>query len=442
MTPKDLSDVARAGGNPFAPEHLKAIRVSGAATARATGAGAQPDDLRGLSRSYASACRVLRSTHRAAVLGPGELEFDEMGLTPTIAREPITPEMLSRAREQCELTLSASNNAPIQFSIENLQAALLQVAHEKPFHPVRECLRARRWDGVPRLADLVAAVGADHTALNASMLRKFMISAAARALRPGCKVDTTLILVGAQGAGKSRFFRALAGPWFSDTPMTIGDKDSLLVLHSAWIHEWSELESVQRAARNATVKAFLSSSEDLIRAPYDRATRRYLRSCVIVGTTNDEAFLTDPTGGRRYWVVPVKRRIDVAWVEAQRDRLWSEAVAAFDAGEPWHLSPAEERSLRRVQRRHEVADPWEPIVLSFAEANPSGVTTRGALEHLGVPAKEWDRRHATRIGSILTRAGFRKRRATLSTGEREWTYYRAARTGGGDAVVNLEVGRG
>lgn len=379
--------------------------------------------LRGWSKSYASACAVLRDPEaRLAVLGEGALEFDEMGLMPTIGRKPVTPELISAMRERCELSLRDTKGRPIQFSLENLQGAVLQVARERSFHPVREYLAGLEWDRTERLAHLADAIGTAATPLNSSMLRKFAISAVARALNPGCKVDTTPILVGAQGIGKSRLFRALAGPYFADTPMTIGDKDSLLVLHAAWIHEWAELESVQRAARSQTVKAFLSSSEDVFRAPYDRTPRRYPRSCVIVGTTNDEEFLTDPTGGRRYWVLSVSKRIDVAAVEADRDQLWAEAVHAFRAGERWWLEDDQERALSKVQERHVIRDPWEDEILRFAEAARDHVSTAGILDALRVPAAQQTRANAMRVAGVLTRAGYSRRRATLSTGARAWVY--------------------
>lgn len=375
------------------------------------------------SRSYASVCAVLRhDIARPIVLGAGDLAYDEMALTPTIGGVPVTPETISTMRERCELSLQDKSGKPLRFSQQNLEAAILQVARERPYHPVRDYLEALEWDGTERLAHLPDAIGAAATPLNVAMLRKFTISAVARALNPGCKVDTTLILVGPQGSGKSRFFRGLADPWFCDTPMTLGDKDSLLALRAAWILEWAELESVQRATRSATVKAFLSSSEDTIRAPYERVTRRFPRACVIVGTTNDEEFLADPTGGRRYWVVPTPKRIDVIAVVADRDQLWAEAVAAFRAGEPWWLEDEQERALSRVQERHVIRDPWEDEILRYAEAAPDHVTTAGVLDALRVPTAQKTKASAMRVAGVLTRAGYSRRRATLSTGARAWVY--------------------
>lgn len=378
-----------------------------------------------LTKSYASACRVLRDPEvRALVLGEGDLEFNQMDLLPTIAREPITDEVLSRLRERCELVLRGSKRGEaIKFSAADLRDAVSQVARERPFHPVQEYLQSQQWDGTPRIEMLPTVIGAADSALNAAMLKKFMISAVARALSPGCKVDAALVLVGAQGIGKSRFLQVLAHPWFSDTPMTIGDKDALLAVHASWIHEWAELESTQRAARAETVKAFLSSSEDVFRAPYDRAPKRHQRACVFAGSTNSEQFLADPTGARRFWILPIVGRVDVDAVVADKDQLWAEAVHLFRQGVPWHLTGDEEESLRRAQRRHELQDPWEAAILSLAEAQGE-VTTEGVLVHLDVKPAQQTRAMAMRIGAVLARAGYNRRRARLSTGGRAYVYRR------------------
>lgn len=375
------------------------------------------------SGSYASVVHILRDDSlRAELLGSGELAFNEMDLAPALDGQPLTPERLSSFRERCERLKG------LRFSNEDIHQAVLQVAHERPFHPVRSYLLGLEWDGEARLQDLATLISAECTPLNRAMLRKFMISAVARAIKPGCKVDTVLILVGAQGIGKSTFFRVLGGPFFSDTAITPGDKDSLLALHSAWIFEWAELESYQRARSATSVKAFISSGEDLFRPPYARATGRFPRSCIIVGSTNDDTFLTDPTGGRRYWVLRAGR-VDVETVQAERDQLWAEAVNRFLEGEAWHLTPEEEAQLREVQVEHEVEDSWESSVLDFASARPAGVTTKEILENLGKPVAMQTRADTMRVGAVLTRAGFTKLRCSVGT-DRPRLYVRPTNLGG------------
>jgi predicted P-loop ATPase len=192
-----------------------------------------------------------------------------------------------------------------------------------------------------------------------SFVRKTLISAVARALDPGCKVDTTLIFTGKQGAGKSSFWDKLAGDWFCDSlAASTSDPDEKLKLHSAWIHEWGELESVFKRKETSQVKAFLTSRSDTFREPWGRTTQKHPRVSIIVGTTNTDDFLTDPTGDRRYWVIPIKQTICLELLERDKDKLWAAAVHAYKQGAKWELSDPEKAESARRNKQFQSEDPW------------------------------------------------------------------------------------
>jgi hypothetical protein len=111
---------------------------------------------------------------------------------------------------------------------------------------------------------------------------RWFLSAAARPLRPGCKVDTALVLVGPQGARKSSVFSALAGEWFSDTHVDLASKDAFLQLAGTWIMEWGEIERVTSRKGADEIKAFLSSKTDKYRPPYGRSVVEIPRSMIQV----------------------------------------------------------------------------------------------------------------------------------------------------------------
>jgi hypothetical protein len=435
----DALDLDAHGAGRDRVEHLKACGYLKKAAAVRQGSSTTQDKEDGAflrSNSYGSIVSILREPSiREKVLGPGALEFDEMNLIPTIGRAPITAVMLSRVRERCETQLGESEMKGYKFSREDIEDAVMQVAQDHPFHPVRDYLRSLVWDGVSRI-DAIAEdiLQVARTPLIVSMIRKWMISAVARAERPGCQVDTALILVGPQGRGKSTFFRVLAGEWYCATMMDLKNKDAFLQLHSAWIYEWAELETMQRASRDA-VKDFLTQPFDTFRPPYGRAPEKHLRSGVIVGSTNESEFLSDPTGNRRYWPVVTPHTIDRARLTEWRDQLWAEAVAAFSLGESWHLSAEEERALRDAQKRHEVADPWEDVIRRYAEEHADGVTVAGALEAVGVSVACQTRSHQTRAGSVLLRLGYAKEKKTISTGKRAYVYVKPAHAESGGQLL-------
>jgi predicted P-loop ATPase len=101
-----------------------------------------------------------------------------------------------------------------------------------------------------------------------TFVRKSLIGAVARALSPGCKLDTALILQGKQGFKKSTFFKILAGDYFDDSLGAVSDKDERLKLHRSWFIERSELESIFKRRDVSQTKAFLSNSISAVRPPY------------------------------------------------------------------------------------------------------------------------------------------------------------------------------
>jgi predicted P-loop ATPase len=225
------------------------------------------------------------------------------------------------------------------------------------FDPLKSFLAGCQWDGVKRINEfLVNLFGCEDTPQARLYSRKWLIGLVARALKPGCKMDTVLVLQGAQGLGKSTALRLLTEPWFSDSKMIIGDKDSMLAGSRFWCHEFAELASLKRADLE-TMKAFFTSTVDSFRPPYGRATVQKPRRCVYVATTNEDEFLTDPTGARRFWTVKVIHPIDFEAIRRTREQLLAEAVAAFSAGEVWWLDTEAERALQRDSAaEHQIED--------------------------------------------------------------------------------------
>lgn len=387
----------------------------------------------GLRNSFACLCTILRTNPR--VVG-GELVYSVMDEAATISGRPVTDADVHRIREEVELGYR------LEFPKTTTSEAVEHVAHEGQVHALQDYFRhLRAWDGVPRLGRVGAELlGAEkkptgqetageleklesRNALVRAQLRKFFIGAVARALCPGCKLDNVLILKGGQGKGKSQFFRVITPCGrFSDTAIDISNKDALLLLRSTFIYEWAEL-SVMRSAKDVqAVKSFLTSCEDTFRPPYGSRMLKRPRHTVIVGTTNDDAFLADSTGSRRFWVVEVDaERIDLEKAAAWRDQLWAEALDAFLKGEQWWLSEEEELLREEENARHEESDPWEEEISNWLLGkpkqgahpfipvqDPTFVTTGEVLSiALGMQSDRWNKAEERRVGAILRRLGYR-----------------------------------
>jgi putative DNA primase/helicase len=290
-----------------------------------------------------------------------------------------------------------------------------------------------RWDGVRRLDKwLVHALGAKDTLITRAMSRRWCLSAVARAHEPGCKVDTLLLLVGPQGAGKRTAVRLLAGEGFSsDSEIELSNRRAYHQIQGVWIAEIPEMTSLSRAGL-ARAKAFMSSSTDRYVALYGAKAESVPRYTVFAATTNEEYPLHDATGARRYWPVRTPGPLDRDWLTRHRDMLWAEAVAAYRAGEQWHLTPEEERLHDVLVKEFQVRDPWHSQIEAWSKQQKAPFRMEDCISKAaGTPSGKQDRGHQNRAGAILRDLGFEKRRAArgaMPDGSRPWLWSRVGGT--------------
>ena len=121
----------------------------------------------------------------------------------------------------------------------------------------------------------------------------------------------------------------------------------------------------------SAIKQFLSKCYDIYRAAYGRQTEKHPRRCVFFGTSNDNEFLKDATGNRRFWPVdvglhPAQKSI---WTDmpGEVDQIWAEAYAYWALGEPLYLSKEIEAMAMEQQENHRELSGKEGVIQDFLE---------------------------------------------------------------------------
>lgn len=252
--------------------------------------------------------------------------------------------------------------------------ALVSIARKKEFDPFQLALNVLVWDGQERLltaAHALLGARADDRA-SAMCFAWWLVSAVARTYQPGCKVDHTIVLVGLQDAGKSTFLELLAGDprYFAELKSgnDPGDKDTLMLLQGAVIVEIAELAAIRRSDVES-VKAFLTSRRDKFRAPYARTLEEHPRRCVFAATTNEETFLHDLSGARRFWPIQCAKTIARDLTSEWAPQLWAEAVHHYRAGAHWWptATQATELGLAELQEARRETEGAEESLLNALE---------------------------------------------------------------------------
>jgi putative DNA primase/helicase len=296
--------------------------------------------------------------------------------------------------------------------------AVAYVARKSPFHPLQEHLHSLAWDQTSRLDHWAADyLGAKATQYVSRVGRYFLISLVRRAFEPGCVMRSVPVLEGKQNIGKSTIARLLAQPWFSDSLFDLSNKDVYQLIQGVWLYEVSELDGFTKAEATR-VKAFISSTKDRFRAPYERAPEDHARETCFVATTNAEEYLRDWTGNTRFWPITCGT-IELDAFQKVRDQLLAEAVAVYTAGgDPARSHPTreeEEETFRPEQDRRLAMHPWHFVVADWLSdhAEIESCTTneilKGAL-HMG--AIDMGRSPAVTqiVGGTMKRLGWERRK--------------------------------
>lgn len=310
----------------------------------------------------------------------------------------------------------------LELAVRSCGEAGRVVAAANRFHPFRDWCDGLVWDGVDRLdAWLIDHLGVTPSDYVAAVGKWWLISAVARTYAPGCKADYVLVLEGAQGLKKSTALKLLASQrYFSDSAIHIGNKDAYQRLPGKVIVELAEFKLDSKAAKD-----FFSSSVDDYRPPYGRNDVRVPRGCIFASTVNPEgsgAYLTDETGGRRFWPVACGE-INLETLQAAREQMWAEAVTRYKRGERWWPDTPEEHAMcGEEQADRTEAEPWEEPIASWLALHPGDVGMMEVLKGaLSMEAGKVTRKEQQRAARALKENGYR--RVQVREGARRtWVY--------------------
>ena len=258
-----------------------------------------------------------------------------------------------------------------------IEKAIQIIANENRYHPIKDLLNDLVWDGTNRLEDMLSHFfGVEKSELTTESIKLFMLGAVCRVFDPGCKFETSICLVGDQGAGKSTLFRFLAikDEYFSDDLKRLDDEKIVVKLQGHWIVEMPEMLATLNSRRVEEIKSFLSRQKDTYRTPYEKHPKDRRRQCVFGGTSNKmEVLPMDKSGNRR--IIPIETHMDKAEVhildneDESREyilQVWAEIMEIYKSGRfsltlPRHL----QAELAKYQERFTPEDNDQESIEDF-----------------------------------------------------------------------------
>lgn len=250
------------------------------------------------------------------------------------------------------------------------------------------------WDGENHIEALLLSLDCGDTKWPRIFLTRWLIGMLAGITQPESYNENILVLHGHQGAGKTRWVRKLFTEAFSafqleperyfrQKQIDPASKDDLLLLCTSFVVFFDEMSSIVN--NKADIEAFknmTSATTQTIRKPYGRESEDLRRYASIIATVNEEQFLVDSTGNRRFWIISAKNINHDHGVNSVQ--VFAQAMHLLKTGHPHYLNAAEIKELNETyQTRYEIVRSEEELIRAHVvESDGRQMTTTDVIKEL------------------------------------------------------------
>lgn len=324
---------------------------------------------------------------------------------------------------------------------ERLESLLVSLSRKNKYNPIKEYLinSHEKWDGESRLQQLCNTLTSDFSDRE-DYVKRFLVQMVALAV---CKdEDSTagqfaLVLQGRQGKGKTTWFQNLlpkhlqSDYFLGGRSLDPNNKDHVIESASNWLVEMGEISSTFKKADQELLKAYITSVKDRVRVPYGKEAIDKKRRTSLCGTTNDDEYLRDDTGSRRFLTITCTKinynhDIDI-------DQLWGEVYQIYLDGFVWWFTPEEAEIITQRNEQYRVKsdvqlqielyfdlfpdklkDDW--FCLTNDEASGEFLTSKEIADYIDMKkCNSDDRLSSVKIGKALKSIGVRSEESRSRT---------------------------
>lgn len=348
------------------------------------------------------------------------IRFDEFRAEIMLARQDTAEWRSFTDADYTRLQIHLESNSFKKLTKEMMRDAVWLVADDNRFDSAVEWIGTLDHDGVARIDTFLRDyMGVADTPYTRAVSRYMWTALAGRVMSPGCEAPMVPVFIGGQGAGKTRSVKAIAPAIDFYTELNLAERDAEASrrMRGRLVIELGELRGLH-SRDSESIKAFISRTDEEWRTLYKEFNTTFARRFLFFGTTNQDEFLADETGERRWLPVRVTR-CDVDAIRRDSLQMWAEARDAFDlAGIDWADA---ERLAKDVHAEHKISDPWVSDVEVWLatpddfEADGSAPETREFLQSMDVlkgalhmDAKTVTKREEMRIGKVLQTLGYER----------------------------------
>lgn len=287
-------------------------------------------------------------------------------------------------------------------------------AYKRSVNVAKTWAKNQIWDGVDRYSDLLVNMGIEVTDYTKSVVKYWMSAHGARVLDPGHQCDSIIVLIShIQGIGKSKMLYTFSPKieginTYRDISVEqlLSDDKCARALRGCLTANLDEMRNFSKR-ESAEIKAAISRRYESYIPKYMEKRNEFGRQCVITATNNEVEYLNDATGNRRYYSL-ICTRINIGWIEENRDQLWAQGIYSFlTGGLEWQR--AEQLAVNNLSM-HEIEDVWEDVVQDYLKMSFCKFVTCSEIlsNAINMPIHAQNQSSKNRIGRILRHMGANK----------------------------------
>ena len=244
-------------------------------------------------------------------------------------------------------------------------------------HPVRDYVRQLpTWDKVDRVSQLAAHVHIDPVQegqkpeeaqeLFLWALHKWLVATMADWLSDDICNETILTLIGPQGVYKTTFFRYLLPPmlrpyYLENSSNSFSQKDDQIALVENCLVEIEEIDMF-KDRDNAELKSLSTKVTLKVRRPYDKFVMTKHRLASLCATGNQEHFLTDKTGNRRWLCFRVANIDNPRVWDFNYEQLYAQLRDEYYDGFTYWFDKADEERMQQQNENFRIVSDEEQFI--------------------------------------------------------------------------------
>lgn len=285
------------------------------------------------------------------------------------------------------------------------------------YHPFKNYLsNLLPWDqSTDHIKELCSTLGTPDQAYAEEMLKKFLVAIVASHLQETAN-HVVIVLQGPQGLGKTTFNRKLNPDclknYFYSGDLDPHDKDSEINLSECWLIDLDDIGSKSKRGLDE-LKSLVTKESIRQRRPYGAYHERMPRRASMIASSNNERFLTDLTGNRRFVTIELSAIDLIRLKSIDIDKVYSQALALYKSGFKYWLDAKEIDSVNTRNEKYRITSLIEDYIAEdFEPGDPNGsyklITAAGMAKYLmaryKLPARD---DLPEKIGKIMTGLDFK-----------------------------------